>query len=933
MADSTELSTDLKERYKKTVLLPKTEFPMRANLPQTEPLMIERWAHDQVFSKRRAKNSGRKKFVMPDGPPYANANIHMGTALNKILKDFVMKFHSMAGSNAVFVPGWDCHGLPIEQVVTKALGAARKDKTDKEIRALCRKEAEKWINTQRSQFIRLGVLADWQNPYLTMNAAYEAEEVRELARMMRKGVLYRGEKPVYWCPTLQTALAEAEVEYHNHKSPAIYVKFPVTSQGPWSQLNNVSFVIWTTTPWTLPSNLGLALHPDFDYGVYRHEGEHLILALGRKEGFQADTGHALADPEVTFKGSAVEGVLARHPFYARDSRVVLGDHVTLDAGTGVVHTAPGHGQEDYQVGLKYNLGLLSPVDAAGKFTSDVPEYEGVYIFDANPRIVERLRDNGSLLGFKEIEHSYPHNWRSKTPLIFRATPQWFLRMDDPQHNVRELALKEIDKLKFVPAWGERRLRSMVERRPDWCLSRQRIWGVPIPAFYCKKCEHPVASPELFEKVADTMESSGGIEGFWEKTLQEHLGKSHACEKCGHEEFQHSRDILDVWLDSGTCHAAVQRRHPDLDFPADIYLEGSDQHRGWFQSSLIASVATTGQAPYRGLVTHGFVNDMQGRKMSKSLGNYVDPLDVIKGSGAEIVRLWAAHEDYGQDLTCGPEAFVRLSETYRRFRNTFRFLLGNLSDFDPKQNRVRTDEMTPVDRWALGRLAQLLRDLRGAYEKYEFHRVYHLLNTFFTVDLSAVYLDVLKDRLYTGSASGLARRGSQTVFYELVRNLSVAMFPILSFLSEEVYGFLPGDRLESVYLEDFPEPRLDWTHEKTLTDFEVLLKMRSEVSKAMEEARNQKLIGATLEARISVQANGENARVLREYESWLPELWIVSQVQVLPDGEFKIEVARALGEKCVRCWNFSPRTNENSKYPGTCPKCWPALEEQGEGLGG
>ena len=918
-------SQELKDKYKNTVQLPRTDFPMRANLPETEPKIIEKWEKQSIYKKIMAKNASRPKFVMPDGPPYANGGIHMGTSLNKVLKDIVIKYKSIAGFRAAFIPGWDCHGLPIEQNVSKALGAKRKDKTNAEIRELCRTEARKWIEVQKGQFIRLGVLADWQNPYLTMQPEYEAEEVRELSRMLKTGVLYRGNKPVYWCPTLQTALAEAEVEYHQHKSPSIYVKFPMLEKGPWgAPRKNLSFVIWTTTPWTLPANLGLSVHPEFDYEIFKSGTDELILASKLKEAFEADTGLSLQSTGLTFKGAALEKLQARHPFYDRASLVVVGEHVTADAGTGVVHTAPGHGQDDYQVGLKYGMAVYSPLDAAAKYTKEVPEYEGVFIFDANKLIVERLKNEGKLLGFKEIEHSYPHNWRTKTPLIFRATPQWFVRMDDSKHNIREKALSAIDHLKFTPAWGERRLRSMVERRPDWCLSRQRIWGVPIPVYTCKQCEHVVASSELFESVADKMEKNGGMEAYYSHSIQDFLGSNYACEKCGNKDFAHSNDILDVWFDSGACHAAVQKRRDEMAFPADIYLEGSDQHRGWFQTSLLSSIASTGQAPYKGLVTHGFVNDMQGRKMSKSLGNYIDPQEIIKQSGAEIIRLWVAHEDYGQDLTCGPESFTRMSETYRRFRNTFRFLLGNLAGFDPAKDLVPYEKLTPIDQWALTCAYRLIEESRKAYDAFEFYKVYHLLNNFFTVELSSVYMDVLKDRLYTAEARGNARMGSQTVFYHLLKALTPMMAPLLSFLSEETYSYLPGDKKESVFLEDYPTPPAQWNNETIRGEFEFLLRVRSDASKLLEDMRREKVIGASLEASLTISAQGNELKILQKYAAYLNEWFIVSQVE-LADGPYGVKTGKAPGEKCVRCWNYDVKTNTNPKHPGTCPKCWPALD--------
>ncbi len=920
-----QLSGDqLKELYKDTVNLPKTDFPMKGNLPQTEPVTIAHWGSERIYQRMLEKNQGRPIFTMPDGPPYANGNIHIGHALNKCLKDFVVKYKSMAGFQTTFIPGWDCHGLPIEFKVTKELGPKRKEKSDAEIRALCRAEAQTWVNKQRDQFIRLGILADWQNPYLTMQPAYEAEEVRELARILKNGVLYRGEKPVYWCPTMQTALAEAEVEYHPHRSPSIYVKFPLRKDlGRVGHPDKpVSFVIWTTTPWTLPANLGVALHPEITYELFDAGDEYLLFAAQLRESFEKDTGRELRPTGRTFKGAQLDRVRASHPFYQRDSLVVLGEHVSLDAGTGAVHTAPGHGQDDYQVGLKYGLAVLSPVDAAGRYTPEVPEYQGKGIFETNPVIVERLRSDGMLLGFKEIEHSYPHNWRSQTPLIFRATPQWFIRIDDEKHNIRQKTLLAIDKLRFVPAWGERRLRAMVENRPDWCVSRQRIWGVPIPVFYCQACGHALAQAEIMNRVADRMESEDGIEAYFRTPIAEFVGEA-KCESCGAREFQRGQDILDVWVDSGICHAAVQKKREAMEFPADIYLEGSDQHRGWFQSSLITSIAVNGVAPYKTLVTHGFVNDIQGRKMSKSLGNVVDPNETIKKLGAEIVRLWVAHEDYGQDLTCGAESFDRITETYRRMRNTVRFLLGNLADFDPGRDLLGYQSLTPLDQWALAQLNGLIAKTTEAYDSYEYYKVYHALNTFFTVDLSATYLDVLKDRLYTFKNDGPERRSAQTVFFYMLETLAGLMAPIVSFLAEETYRYLPGAKAESIFLTSFPRPRSEWNNEPLLKEFAELLTVRSDVSKTLEELRQTKHIGASLEAEVTLSADGNRLAILKRYQANLPELLIVSKV-TLREGEFKVHAQKALGEKCVRCWNYNEQTGQNPQFPATCPKCWKAL---------
>lgn len=924
--------------YKDTILLPKTDFPMKGNLPQTEPVTIERWKKMALYQKMVEGDTSRKikKFVMPDGPPYANGNIHIGHVLNKVLKDIVIKYKNMQGFKAEFIPGWDCHGLPIELKVTSALGDKKISLTKKEIRELCRKEAEKWVNHQREQFIRLGVLADWENPYLTMQPQYEANEIRVLAKIQGNGVFFRGNKPVYWCPALQTALAAAEIEYHDHKSPSIYVKFFVEEKAaPFAGLNNkpVAFVIWTTTPWTLPANFGIALNENFEYGAYDTGKEFLIIATALRESVEKETGLSLGKPMKTWKGRELEKINARHPFMNRDSLVILGDHVSLEAGTGSVHTAPGHGLDDYHVGLKYDLPVHSPVDPAGRFTKDVPQYAGENIWKANPRIIEDLKNSGHLIALKEIVHSYPHNPRSKTPLIFRATPQWFVRMDD-EFALREKALKAAEQeVQYFPAWGKARLTAMIANTPDWCLSRQRIWGVPIPVFFCRSCGEALAKSEVMNRVAEKMESTGkGIDAYFDLPVEDFTA-GEKCEKCGHAEFDRSEDILDVWFDSGVCHTSVHVARLGLKEkePADIYLEGSDQHRGWFQTSLISSIAAYETPPFKALITHGFVNDAQGHKMSKSKGNVIDPAEVIKKFGAEVLRLWVAHEDYGDDVTVSDEMFQRVSETYRRIRNTMRFLLGNLSDFDPARDSISFAQMPPLDRWALCRLNETIKKVTDAYEKYNFFEIYHALNVFFTVDLSAFYLDVLKDRLYTGQKNGLKRRSSQTVFHELLQNLSRMLAPILSFLAEETHKYIPGMKSESVFLEPFPRANPLWSDKSLEDGFTTLFTIKELAAKNLEELRRQKEIGSSLDAEVilprrpewtKVLANGHFGQTQEQHLDFLREILIVSKVEFGETGE--IIARKASGEKCIRCWHYSEKTNSDAKWPNVCPKCVEAL---------
>lgn len=911
--------------YKSTIRLPQTDFPMKGNLAQKEPELIKYWDDKKIYQQVVKKNSNKTKFTLPDGPPYANGAIHMGHCLNKTLKDIIIKYKNMRGYYSAFIPGWDCHGLPIEHKVMKDLSDKKQTKSDHEILGLCRQEAQTWINKQREQFRRLGIIADWQNPYLTMSADYEAEEVREFARAFKKGVIYRGEKPVYWNWFLKTALADAEVEYHNHKSPAIYVKFPVKDPATLKKLgaknSNVNFVIWTTTPWTLPANLGIAVHPDFEYGIFDHKGESLVIAKALKEFVEKDAGISLS-LEKTISGKELEYSKARHPFIERDSLVILGDHVTQEAGTGAVHTAPGHGADDFRVGAKYNLGVLSPVDEGGLYTDEVPEYKGMHIFKANPVIVERLKNSGMLLGYKDIEHSYPHCWRSKTPLIFRTTPQWFLGLDMEGSEIRGKTLEELKKVQFYPDWGEARFKAMMEGRPDWCLSRQRIWGVPIPIYYCKATGEPLAEFEIMMKIADLIENKGGIEAFWNTPPEDVIGQFSAKGKFGSQGFRHGRDILDVWFDSGICHAAVQKKRPELSFPADIYLEGSDQHRGWFNTSMLSSMAVNNVPPFKALLTHGFVTDTQGRKMSKSLGNYIDPQQLTEKSGAEIIRLWVAYSDYGGDVGCGQEELTRVTETYRRLRNTMRFLLGALADFDHKSEIVPVEKMTELDRWALNELAVLTEKVTQAYDDYEFYKVYHLLNNFFTVTLSATYLDVLKDRLYTWKADGVPRKSAQTVIHYITDYLIRMMAPIVSFLSEESYSYFKAKTTDSVFLLDFPVPPKNWKSPQVAEKFESLIKVRTDVQKSLEELRAQKTIGSSLEGSVKISAEGKVLDDLKGAQD-LREFLIVSSVEV-QNGPYKILAAKADGEKCVRCWVYSTKIGTNPKFPGICPKCTEAL---------
>ncbi|AZZ37840.1 isoleucine--tRNA ligase [Bdellovibrio sp. qaytius] len=906
--------------YKSTIRLPQTDFPMKGDLPIREPQIIAGWEKNNIYQKLQEKNKNGPGFTMPDGPPYANGSIHIGHAMNKSLKDFIIKYKNMQGYSAPFIPGWDCHGLPIEHKVMKDLADKKITKTDQEILALCREEANKWVSHQREQFKRLGVLADWENPYLTMSKQYEAEEVREFARAFKRGVIYQGVKPVYWNWTLKTALADAEIEYHDKVSPSIYVKFNITDDKTLAKLGNpkgtTSYVIWTTTPWTLPANVGIALHPEFDYGVFSSNGENLVIAKSLKEFFEKDTGLSLTLVS-TVKGADLDLTEARHPFLDRKSIVVLADHVTADAGTGAVHTAPGHGADDFRVGQKYNLPIINPVAENGTYTDEFPEMQGMNIFKANPVIIEKLKASGHLIKHTDITHSYPHCWRSKTPLIFRTTAQWFIGIDQEGTEIRKNTLKAMNDVQFFPEWGKARFEAMMQNRPDWCLSRQRIWGVPIPIYYNEETGKPLADYDVMLKVADVIEA-GGIEAFYTTPPEKVIGKPG---------YKLGRDILDVWFDSGVCHAAVQAKRGYKNAQADIYLEGSDQHRGWFNTSMLSSMATTGKPPFKALITHGFVNDSQGRKMSKSLGNVIDPNEISKQSGSEIVRLWASSVDYGTDVGCGKEELTRVTETYRKIRNTMKFLLGAINDFDASKEQVEVSKMPMIDRWMMHQLNKLITEVTKSYEVYEFYKVYQLLNHFFTVTLSATYMDILKDRMYTWKADGLERKSTQTVYHHVTTSVMRMMAPILSFLAEETYGYMKNKSFDSVLLESFPKANASWSAPDLDVTFDDLLRIRSEAQKKLEELRTAKTIGASLEASLNVSADGEAFAALEKLNNShakcnLREFFIVSNV-TLVKGPLSVSAVKAEGEKCLRCWVYDKLSTAEATQ-GLCPKCVEAL---------
>ncbi len=919
---------------------------MKANLPQREPEMLGWWEQQKLYDQIQALGKGRPRYVLHDGPPYANGRIHIGHALNKVLKDIIVKSKTMAGFQAPYVPGWDCHGLPIEHQVMKELGDKKKDLDVSAIRRLCREYAERYVTIQRDEFKRLGVLGEWHQPYLTMTPSYEATIIREFGKFVERGGVYKGLKPVLWCTHDQTALAEAEVEYEDHTSPSIYVKFPiVTSPAVLTKTfpgisfpertKLLSIVIWTTTPWTLPANQAVCLHQDFDY-AFVQVGEELLIVAEKLLDTVAKA-CAITDYRVVGVkkgGEGFEGLETQRPLSTGLSPILLGDFVTLDQGTGCVHIAPGHGMEDYILVLDHNakaspgekLEILAPVDNSGRFTEVVKEFAAQHVLKANPRIVDYLQANGRLLGHGSLNHSYPHCWRCKNPVIFRATEQWFVSMET--NELRREALAEIERIRWIPGYGRDRIFGMIENRPDWCLSRQRVWGVPIPGFTCEACHHVLADPTVIEHVAALMESKGA-DIWFERSASDLLPAGTACPRCGGTCFEKERDILDVWFESGVSYAAVLK--PRKWWPADLYLEGSDQHRGWFHSALLAGVTTDHRAPYQAVLTHGFVVDGQGKKMSKSAGNVVAPQDVIKQSGAEMLRLWVAAQDYREDLRISQEILTHLIEAYRKIRNTSRFLLSNLYDFDPSTHRVPYEQLPELDRWALMRLGELVAKVRRVYDEFEFHTIFHALNNFCSVDLSAIYLDILKDRLYTFRADSPLRRGSQTVLYEIIVALAKLMAPILSFTADEIWRMLPeAARKEamSVHLASFPEAHVLWRDDALATRWEKLLAYRTRVQGELEVCRRDKLIGSSLEAHVRIEAGLEAHQFLTAYVGDLSTIFIVSRV-TLASGEIgasdiRITVEKSAAAKCERCWNYRDAVGKDRDHPTLCERCVEAV---------
>lgn len=900
--------------YKQTINLPKTDFPMKAGLAQREPEMLARWEADDLYDKIQESRKDAPLYVMHDGPPFANGDVHMGTALNKILKDFVVKSRTMAGFRAPFIPGWDCHGLPIEfRVVKSAAGL-----TPVEVRRRSEEYARKFIDIQRNQFRRLGVLGDWQNPYLTLDPAYEADVIRCFGRFVENGLVYRKHKPVLWSTGAQTALAEAEVEYHDKTSPAIFVLFPVKT-GEWA--DKASVVIWTTTPWTLPANLAIAVHATHHYVAARvrlngHE-KTLILAEALLEPFCVATGAEKISIESKFPGSDLHGNLAQHPFLDRTATIYNAPFVTLDTGTGCVHIAPGHGEDDYQLGMQHGLPLLSPVDDNGLYTDEcgLPELIGKYVFDANEQIITLLTDHDALAGRQDYQHSYPYCWRSKTPVIFRAVEQFFVRID----SIREAALAEVDAATWLPHWGRNRIRGTVESRPDWCISRQRTWGVPLPVFYDINGD-PILDPNVIKKIADVFAERGTNSWF-------ELDDAAWAELVGLPSGVTRRnDTLDVWIDSGVSHEAVLRRRPELAFPADLYLEATDQHRGWFQSSLMTSVAINGKAPYRSVLTHGFVVDVDTRKkISKSAqGGYQKPTEAehfVGKYGADLVRLWVSSVNFTDDVPFSEEIFTRLSDAYRRIRNTLRILLANLHDYDAA-NPPAPETLTFVDRWVLARLQEVNATCLDAYEKLEFHRVYHTLNQFCAVDLSSLYVDITKDRLYCDNANSERRRATQFAMHMVFSSLTRLLAPILAFTAEEAWGYLVPD--SSVHLQHFPKADPQWTCEQTVREMDRLLEIRSSISQAVEKIQKAGDIGSALEARVSLTLAPSDFTVLASMKTEAEELFILSDLEIFEGPETAVTVTKTASTRCERCWRHRPEVGTSTAHPTLCTRCEEAL---------
>ncbi len=925
-----------KASYKNTLNLPKTSFPMKASLSVREPALLERWLKEDIYGKICARRRKGEKFVLHDGPPYANGDIHMGHALNKILKDIVVKYKTMRGYYSPFVPGWDCHGLPVEHQLFKELGIGKHEIKRPEFRKKAREYALRYVAVQKEQFRRLGIFGDWDNPYLTLDPSYQAKIVECFGRLFLDGYIYRGLKPIHWCATCETALAEAEVEYADHKSPSIYVAFEAVSglEEVFPDLKRAAFLIWTTTPWTLPANLAVAVRPDFEYVAAQFKERTLILARELLERVAQEM--EVEDYKVisSCKGKELEGVVTRHPFVERDSPIVLSPHVTLEHGTGCVHIAPGHGEEDYEVGRRYGLETYAPVNEKGEFTKEAGQFAGLKVEDANPKIVEQLRSSGALLDSREIVHSYPHCWRCKQPIVFRATEQWFLGVD--RHGLRKKVLGIIGSVKWIPERAEKRISSMVEQRPDWCLSRQRYWGVPLPILYCCACGEPLLSGESLKRIVGIMIKKGADVWFTDEA-ESFLPPGTSCPKCGRKDFRKEEDIIDVWFDSGISHQAVLAVREELGYPCALYLEGSDQHRGWFQTSLLTSVSLCGDAPFADVLTHGFITDGEGRKMSKSAGNVIAPQSIIEKHGADILRLWVASVDYSVDVRISQEIIGQLIDAYRRIRNTFRFILGNLYDFSPAKDAVKPGDLMEIDRWILSKTQRLLEDVTSAYENYDFCRAYHLLSNFCTVELSSFYLDIMKDCLYVNATKSPERCSAQTAMYSILEVLIKVSAPILSFTAEEAWQSVPNlpAQPDSIHLADWPELKRDLVDEKLEADWARLIEVRKQVSKKLENARQSGDIGNSLEAEVTIEcADKDLFAFLDKKREVLSNVLIVSQLILKKSADmggekFSVSVSGARGKKCERCWKYSVSVGGSKEHPTICDRCLKVVKELGE----
>lgn len=915
----------MSQDYNSTLNLPKTDFPMRAGLPKSEPVTLQKWEDNKVYDKLMELNEGKPLYVLHDGPPYANGDIHLGHALNKILKDFIVRYKNMAGFKSPFVPGWDTHGLPTELKARQKAGiGSSADISVVELRKMCEEFVTGYINDQRDQFKRLGAIGEWDNPYITLKHEFEAEQIKVFAEMATKGYIYKGLKPVYWCPECKTALAEAEIEYAEDPCHSIYVKFKVTDDlGKFEAMgidpSKVNFVIWTTTTWTLPANLAICVGPRYEYSIIKCGDEYYVMATDL---FKSALDEAeITDYEVvaTIKGSELEYMKTAHPFLDRESLVIVGEHVTLESGTGCVHTAPGHGVDDYNVCLNYDIPVICPVDSNGVLTEEAGQFAGLTTDEANKKIAIHLDETGSLFALKKIIHQYPHCWRCKSPILFRATDQWFCSVDDFKNE----AIDAINTVEWVPAWGKERISSMVRDRKDWCISRQRKWGVPIPIFYCKDCNEPYVDKEAMLKVAEIFGKEGS-NAWFEKEAGELMPEGVSCPKCGCKEFEKESDIMDVWFDSGSSHRAVVKRRPYLKYPADLYLEGNDQYRGWFQSSLLTSVATEGCAPYKTVLTHGMILDMEKRKMSKSLGNGISPQEVIQQYGADVLRLWVSSSDYQSDVSISREILKQTSEAYRKIRNTARYILGNLNDFDPDNDMVAPENFTNIDKWAVKTLNNLIEKVKTSYDKFEFHQVYHSIHKFCVVDMSNFYLDVLKDRLYTEKKDSLARRSAQSAMYLILDAMTRMLCPILAYTSDEIWQYMPhksGDNTENILFNEMPEVVSLDVDDNFMAMWDRISALRDDVKKEIEVLVKDKTIKSSLESKVTLEASGETLEFLKKVEDEIKPVLIVSEVEIVEgDGELKITVEKAEGEKCERCWSISKSVGQNSAHPTLCDKC-------------